>query len=81
MAQGSIDSHASVLWHLARLAPLVLAVHSGDIPPTANLQFYGEVKIDARTTAMRLFSRASPTQRLRKHSKFFTDPSASSPSS
>ena len=27
--QGTIDSHASVLWHLARLAPLALAVHSG----------------------------------------------------
>ena len=27
--QGTIDTHAAVLWHLARLAPLVLAVHSG----------------------------------------------------
>jgi hypothetical protein len=27
--QGTIDSHAAVLWHLARLAPLVLVVHSG----------------------------------------------------
>src|SRR5438067_4407812 len=27
--QGSYDSHAAVLWHLARMAPLALAVHSG----------------------------------------------------
>lgn len=27
--QGTIDTHAAVLWHLARMAPLVLAVHSG----------------------------------------------------
>jgi hypothetical protein len=26
---GTVDTHAAVLWHLARLAPLVLAVHSG----------------------------------------------------
>ena len=26
---GTFDSHAVVLWHLARLAPLVMAVHSG----------------------------------------------------
>lgn len=26
---GTTDMHAAVLWHLARLAPLVLAVHSG----------------------------------------------------
>jgi len=26
---GTFDSHAAVLWHLARLAPLVMAVHSG----------------------------------------------------
>lgn len=28
--QGCIDSHAVVLWHLARLAPLTLVVHSGN---------------------------------------------------
>lgn len=27
--RGSIDAHAAVLWHLAGMAPLVLAVHSG----------------------------------------------------
>ena len=27
---GTVDTHAAVLWHLARLAPLVMAVHSGD---------------------------------------------------
>jgi len=27
--QGTTDTHAAVLWHLARVAPLVLAVHSG----------------------------------------------------
>ena len=27
--QGTTDTHAAVLWHLARMAPLVLAVHSG----------------------------------------------------
>lgn len=27
--RGPIDLHAAVLWHLARLAPLVMAVHSG----------------------------------------------------
>ena len=26
---GTTDTHAAVLWHLARLAPLVLVVHSG----------------------------------------------------
>lgn len=26
---GSVDIHAAVLWHLARLAPLVMVVHSG----------------------------------------------------
>jgi len=26
---GTIDSHAALLWHLARLAPLVMVVHSG----------------------------------------------------
>ena len=27
--RGATDTHAAVLWHLARMAPLVLAVHSG----------------------------------------------------
>lgn len=26
---GTVDTHAAVLWHLARLAPLVMVVHSG----------------------------------------------------
>lgn len=28
--QGAADAHAAVLWHLGRLAPLVMAVHSGN---------------------------------------------------
>jgi len=28
--QGAADAHAAVLWHLGRLAPLVIAVHSGN---------------------------------------------------
>ena len=27
--RGATDTHAAVLWHLARMAPLILAVHSG----------------------------------------------------
>jgi hypothetical protein len=26
---GSFDQHASILWHLAKIAPLVMVVHSG----------------------------------------------------